>query len=62
MPPFVPKPRAVRDIEKRLRFVEPEKAAARSQIAAGWADLARLDQDTDTLLALLHAETARRSW
>lgn len=60
MPLFTPDPRPIADLKRRLRDVEREKGVARSQLAGALADLARLEHDTDCLLALLSAETERR--
>lgn len=60
MPLFVPDPRTIRDLKRKLRDVEREKDVARSQLAGALADLDRLDGDTDSLLALLSAETENR--
>lgn len=61
MPPFIPTPRALRDIDRKLRQIHRDRQVARSQLAGAMADLARLESDEDTLLELRAAEAERRT-
>lgn len=60
MPPFVPRPRAVVAIDRKLAQVQRDRAVARSQLAGALADLAQLEHDEDVLLELRTAEVENR--
>lgn len=56
---FESRPPAVVVIDERLARVQLAKSAARSQLAGALADLARLESEEDSLLALRTAEAGR---
>ena len=61
MPPFVPAPRAVRDIDRALRHVAARRATVHAIIADSLALLLEIEVEQDSLLALRTAEVARRA-
>jgi hypothetical protein len=60
MAPFVPAPRAVRDIDRQLRHVA-RRATVHAIIADSLALLVEIEVEQDSLLELRCAEAARRT-